>query len=98
MISMDQLNGPRMDQLNVRKFLPFFKQPSKENQKLTAKPFPVKKYGLERAKTEVPGSLPTKMKLLLYVLNMFYYIVSIIIYPLNWNLKWFMYVHVLIYY
>lgn len=27
---------------------------SKENQKLTAKPFPVKKYGLERAKVEAP--------------------------------------------
>ena len=29
----------------------------KENHKLTAKPFPVKKYGLERAKVEVQRSI-----------------------------------------
>ena len=42
------------DPFLVGSFLPRITQNFKENQKLTAKPFPVKKYGLERAKVEVP--------------------------------------------
>jgi len=42
------------DPFLVGSFLPRITHNFKENQKLTAKPFPVKKYGLERAKVEVP--------------------------------------------